>query len=88
MNTELQQKHREKPKLKREVIPLSIKLKTQIGFVLFDRVIYTLDKSIKQKSVTVPKPHEKKLVKLRKEKRLTLGENIKYIHHTVQNFSS
>ena len=40
MNTELQQKHREKPNLKR------------------DGVLYRLEKSIKQKSVTVTKRHE------------------------------
>ena len=65
-----------------------MKLKAQVGLVLFNGVIYSLDKSIKQKSIPVTKPHEKKLVKLRKDKRLTFGENIKYICHTVHNFSS
>ena len=88
MNAELQQKHREKRKLKREIIQLSLKLKAQIGLVLFNGVICSLEKSIKQKSLTVTKRHEKKLVKLRKGKRLTFGENIKYIRHTVHNFSS
>ena len=68
MNTELQQKHREKRKLKREIIQLSMKLKAQIGLVLFNGVIYSLEKSIKQKFVTVTKRHEKKLVKLRQGK--------------------
>ena len=58
MNTELQQKHREKPNLKREIIQLSMKLKAQIGFALFNGVLYRLEKSIKQKSVTVTKRHE------------------------------
>ena len=88
MNTELQQKYHKKCNLKREVIQLSMKLKSQVGLVLFNGVIYSLDKSIKQKSITVTKRHEKKLVKLRKDKRLTFGENIKYIRHTVHNFSS
>ena len=42
MNTELQQKHREKRKLKREIIQSAI-----IGLVLFNGVIYSHDKSIK-----------------------------------------
>ena len=88
MNTELQQKYHEKRKLKREVIQLPIKLKAQVGLVLFHGVIYSLDKSIMQKSITVTKRHEKNLVKFQKDKRLTFGENIKYIHHTVHNFSS
>ena len=83
MNTELQQKHCEKRKLKREIFKLSMKLKAQIGLVLFNGVIYSLEKSL-----LVTKHHEKKLVKLRKGKRLTFGENIKYIRHTVHNFSS
>ena len=61
-----------------------MKLKAQIGLVLFNGIIYSLQKSIKQKSLTVTKRHKKNLVKLRKGKRLTFGENIKYIRHTVQ----
>ena len=88
MNAELRQKHREKRKLKRENIQLSMKLKAKVGLVLFNGVIYSLHKSFKQKSITVTKRYEKKLVKLRKDKRLAFGENIKYIRHTVHNFSS
>ena len=58
MNTELQQKYHEKRKLKREITQLSMKLKAQVGLVLFNGVIYSLDKSIKQKSITVTKRHE------------------------------
>ena len=45
-----------------------MKLKAQVGLVLFNGVIYSFDKSIKHKSITVTKRHEKKLVKLRKDK--------------------
>ena len=65
-----------------------MKLKAQVGPVLFNGVIYSLDKSIKEKSITVTKRHGKRLIKLRKDKRLTFGENIKYICHTVHNSSS
>ena len=65
-----------------------MKLKVHVGFVLFNEVIYSLDKSIKQKSITETKSHEKKLTKLRKDKRLTFGENTKYFPHTVHSFSS
>ena len=76
MNTELQQKYHKKRKLKLEIIQLSMKLKAQVGLVLFNGVIYSLDKSIKQKSITVTKRHEKNLVKLQKDKRLTFGVKI------------
>ena len=64
MNTEIQQKYHEKRKVKREIIQFSIKLKAQV----FNGVIYSLDKSLKQKSITVTKRHQKKLVKLQKTK--------------------
>ena len=53
MNKGLQQKYHEKRKLKREIIQLSIKLKAQVGPVTFNGLIHSLDKSIKQKSITV-----------------------------------
>ena len=87
MNTELQQIYHEKRKFRREIIQLSMKLKAQVGLVLFNEVMYSLDKFIKQKSIIVTKRHEKKLVKPRKDKRLRFGENIKCIRQTVHNFS-
>ena len=57
---ELQQKHCEKRNLKDKVIQLSKKLKAQVGPVLFNGIIYSLDKSIKQKSITVIKRHSVK----------------------------
>ena len=58
-----------------------MKLKAQVGLVLANRVIYSLDKSIKQKSIRVTKRREKNLVKLWKDKRLKFGKNTKYIRH-------
>ena len=51
MNTELQQKHCEKRKFKREITQLSMKLKARVGPAIFNVVIYSLDKSIRQKSI-------------------------------------
>ena len=42
---------------------------------------------MKQKFIIETKNYEKKLAKLRKDKRLTFGENTKYVRHTVHNFS-
>ena len=60
-----------------------MKLKAQIGLVLFNGAVYSFEKSVKQKSLTVTKRHEKKLVKRRKGKRLTFSQNMKYIRHTL-----
>ena len=59
-----------------------------VGFALFNGVIYSLDKSIKQKFITVTKRYKKKSTKLWKEKRLIFGENTKCICYKVHNFSS
>ena len=62
-----------------------MKLEVHVGFVLFNKVIYSLDKSIKQKSITETKSHEKKFTKHRKDKRVTFGENTTYFpHHSAQ----
>ena len=64
MNIELQQenvKNHEKRKLKCEMIKLSTRLKSYASTLLFDAVIYSLDKSIKQKAETINKRHHKKL---------------------------
>ena len=50
MNTKLQQKHREKCKLKREIIQLSMKLKAQIGLVLSNGVIYIVLKNLSSRN--------------------------------------
>ena len=57
MNIELQENQPEKRKLKREIMQLSMKLKAQIGLVLLIGILYSLEKSIKQKSLTVTKRH-------------------------------
>ena len=64
INTELQQKHREKRKLKREIIQLLMKLKAHAGFVLFNGVTGELYIVLKNLS----KRHEKKFGKLGKIK--------------------
>ena len=47
MKADLQQKYHEKRKLKREIIKLSIQLKSYFSNILFNAVIYSLNKSIK-----------------------------------------
>lgn len=47
MKADLQQKYREKRKLKREMIKLSTQLKSYFSNILFNAVIYSLNKSIK-----------------------------------------
>ena len=47
MKADLQQKYHEKSKLKREMIKLLTQLKSYFSNILFNAVIYSLNKSIK-----------------------------------------
>ena len=50
METEMQQKHREKRKIRREIVKLSMDVKGSLGLILFTVVMYSLDRSLKLKS--------------------------------------
>ena len=50
LDTELQQKHNQRRKLKREVIRTCNVIKQSIGPILFNAIIYDLDNSIKLKA--------------------------------------
>lgn len=68
MKADLQQKHHQKRKLKCEMIKLSTQLKSYFSNILLNAVIYSLDKSIKQKAETIDRRHHKKFIKLRRTK--------------------
>ena len=64
-------------------------LKDSLGLVLFNVIMYSLDRSSKRKSNVVSQGHIKKLSKLRNQTKLAFGENPAiYIRQTVHNFSS
>ena len=68
---------------------LAIKLFARLDLLDFEYIERKhLDKSIKQKSITVTKRHKKKSTKLRKEKVLIFGENTKYVRYKVYIFAS
>ena len=64
-----------------------MKLKDSVGYILFYAVMYSLDKSIQQKSVTGTKRQENKLTNLQKDKRWIVGKEAKLVGHNVHNFS-
>ena len=57
----MQQKHREKRKIRREIVKLSLDLKDSLGLILFSVIMYRLDRSLKLKSKTVSQRRIKKL---------------------------
>ena len=57
----MQQKHREKRKIRREIVKLSLDLKDSLGLILFSVIMYRLDRSLKLKSKIVSQRRIKKL---------------------------
>ena len=89
METEMQQKHRGKRKIGKELVKLSMDLKDSLELILFNVIMYRLDRSLKPKSNVVSQRHMKKLSKLRNQTNLASGENPAiYIRQTVHNFTS
>ena len=89
LDTKLQQKPNQKRKLKLEVIKLSNDIKQSIGSVLFNAIIYYLDKLIKLKASFIKEQHNKKLCTLLINDQLNNSDKtVKFIRHTVHNYSS
>ena len=64
-------------------------LKDLLGLILFNVIMYRLDRSLKLKSNAISQRHIKKLSKLCNQTKLASGENPAiYIPQTVHNFSS
>ena len=89
METEMQQKHLEKRKIRREIVKLSLVFKDSLGLILFNVIMYRLDRSLKLKSNVVSERHIKKLSKLRNQTNSASVENSAiFTRQTVHNFSS
>lgn len=85
MKAELQSKHLEKQKLKREMIKICHQM---IGLILFNAVNYNLNKVIAKTLIKVKHCHWKKLVNLDQHKRKLYREsNTLFICSTVHNYS-
>ena len=63
MKTEMQLHHREKRKIRREIVKLSMDRKDSLGLILFNVIMYRLDRFLKLKSNVVSQRHIKKLSK-------------------------
>ena len=50
-------------------------LKASLGLILFNVIMYCLDRSLKRKSNVVSQRHIKELSKLRNQIKLTFGKN-------------
>ena len=61
MQTELENKHHEKRKLRKEISSTGMKLKSTLGLILFNALLHQLNIAIKSRQKSVIYRHQKKL---------------------------
>ena len=89
METEMQNKHSEKRKLKKELKQIRHILKRSLNLVILNAVLHQLNIALKSKFKVITNRHQKKLTNLRKQQeRKTDKSMVTYIKNTVHNFSS
>ena len=89
MKTEMQNKHSEKRKLKKELKQICNTLKRSLNLVILNAVFHQLNIALKSKFKVIANCHQKKLTNLQKQQeRNTNKSATTYIKNTVHNFSS
>ena len=89
MESEIQSKHLEKKKLKKELQSICIQLKSVLGLFLYNALLHKVSFAVKTRQKAILKRHEKKLIKFRKNQNI-VPENHKtsFAKCMVHNFSS
>ena len=89
METETQNKHSEKRKLKKELKQIRNILKKSLNLVILNAVFHQLNIALKSKFKVIENRHQKKLTNLRKQQEKKIDKSTtRYIKNTVHNFSS
>ena len=89
MNTQLQKKHIQKPRLKKEIKKICTELKRRVSLIMLDICFHQINISLKGKLKKITKRHETKLINLhRQQHQSTFEINTTYVKNTVYNFSS
>ena len=89
METEIQNKHRKKKSLEKEIRQKCIVLKSTLGIVVFNTLLHHLNKAIKRKQIAVLLRHHKELEKFRfRQNKPTSDKQNNFQSCIVHNFSS
>ena len=91
MNTELENKHSENRKLKKEIKKICIELKRNFSLIILNTILHQIRVAVKSRLKNISKRHENKLFNLHKQQQFNQRNNEKgnnYIKSTVHNFSS
>ena len=89
METELQNKHREKSKFKKEIKNIGVQLKNELGLILYNTLIHQINKAIGSRRKAILSCHKKKLEKFRERQHKPKQQNEEKIkRQIIHNFSS
>ena len=91
MQTELENKHHEKRKLRKEIHPIEIELKSTLCLTLFNALLHQFNIAIKSRQKSVIYRHQKKLFILRTKQKQRVSDvnhiRDEYMKGTVHNYS-
>ena len=89
MNTELQNKHIQKQKLKKKIKKICTELKRTVSLIILNICFHQINIALKSKLKKITKRHDTKLINLhRQQYKGTFGITITYVKNTVYNFPS
>ena len=89
METELQNKHREKSKLQKEIKNIGLQLKSELGLILYNTLIHQINKAIGSRRIAISSHHKKKLEKFQGRQHKPKQQNEgKIKRQIIHNFSS
>ena len=91
MKTELQNKHREKRKLRKNIRSINVLLSTSLSVIVYNALLHQINIAVKSRIKVIKFRHGKKLhnLKLKQETTNYADERKRsYIKHIVHNFSS
>ena len=91
MDAELQNKHTEKRKLKKNFLEVTGKLRRKVTVIIYSTLLHQINKAIKSKEKGISTHHTKKTNKVRQQQqqiRSAQNHSTTYLKHTVCNMSS
>ena len=90
MVTELENKHHERRKLKKDIIKTTSKLKSSLSFIMYSTLLHQMNIAVKSKSRAITFCHKKKLLNQRKKQKQHQQHDtlLLYVKKTVCNMSS
>ena len=89
MESEMENKHDEKKKLKKEIVTISNQLKGVLGLILYNALVHKIELTVKSSFKSISFRHQKKLLKFREAQRAkNCYINPRLMKHVVHNFAN